>query len=584
MEERPADGESGGRGLPDLSAPGDAPVIDRGTARAESEWPRWYLVAVLGSALILLGSLAWVRYAVGGERATQLFSDGIVALGALGAAAAVTHLARRSTEMRRGWQLLAAGSWLAAIGELTWVGFTVVAGSAPYPGLPDGFYLAAYPFLASGFVLLAVDPRDTRPWVRFTLDGLVVATALLTLGWHYVIQPMLVVESIGAFETWISLAYPVFDIVVASIALVVATNARGRRRLPLLVIAAGIFAWVVGDISFAALEFAGGYVYDELGVFWLLGYLAVALGALHPDADAPADPGRARQFTFNELVFPFAPFLLAMAVVAVVGYRHALDPGDVILACVVVILVVVRQAYVSRDAARLGRDLEASERLLETRNEELLLVNRIVRHDIRNDMAVAHGWAGELEAHVDEEGEPMLERVYRTTGHTIDLTETLRDFVEALEPGQEAALEPTTLRSYLADAIQRCTESYPEATFETGDLPDAPVWANSLLGTVFRNLLNNAVQHSDLDAPSVEITATTTDDVVRVRIADDGPGIPDDRKAELFGRGEKGLDSPGSGVGLYLVDTLVGQYGGDVWIEDNEPRGAVFVVELRRAG
>jgi len=51
----------------------------------------------------------------------------------------------------------------------------------------------------------------------------------------------------------------------------------------------------------------------------------------------------------------------------------------------------------------------------------------------------------------------------------------------------------------------------------------------------------------------------------------------------VFGRGKKGLESPGSGLGLYLVDNLVETYGGRVWIEDNEPKGAIFCVELQRA-
>lgn len=42
----------------------------------------------------------------------------------------------------------------------------------------------------------------------------------------------------------------------------------------------------------------------------------------------------------------------------------------------------------------------------------------------------------------------------------------------------------------------------------------------------------------------------------------------------------KGLDSGGTGIGLYLVNTLVDNYGGDVWIEDNDPKGAVFTVSL----
>ena len=58
------------------------------------------------------------------------------------------------------------------------------------------------------------------------------------------------------------------------------------------------------------------------------------------------------------------------------------------------------------------------------------------------------------------------------------------------------------------------------------------------------------------------------------------PRVPDDQKDAIFGKGERGLDSAGMVIGLYLVDTLVTSYGGTVWVEDNDPEGLVFVVEL----
>jgi signal transduction histidine kinase len=67
---------------------------------------------------------------------------------------------------------------------------------------------------------------------------------------------------------------------------------------------------------------------------------------------------------------------------------------------------------------------------------------------------------------------------------------------------------------------------------------------------------------------------------VAIRIADNGPGVSADQKDTLFGTGERDLESTGSGMGLYLVDTLVTSYGGEVWIEDNDPEGSIFVVEL----
>ncbi|ERH06789.1 MAG: histidine kinase-, DNA gyrase B-, and HSP90-like ATPase [Halonotius sp. J07HN4] len=71
-------------------------------------------------------------------------------------------------------------------------------------------------------------------------------------------------------------------------------------------------------------------------------------------------------------------------------------------------------------------------------------------------------------------------------------------------------------------------------------------------------------------------------DTVTVRVADNGPGVPDDERAEIFGKGETGLDSAGTGLGLYLVKTLVSAYDGSVTVRDNDPEGAVFVVTLSR--
>lgn len=59
---------------------------------------------------------------------------------------------------------------------------------------------------------------------------------------------------------------------------------------------------------------------------------------------------------------------------------------------------------------------------------------------------------------------------------------------------------------------------------------------------------------------------------------------PDDRKEAVFGKGTRGMDSPGTGIGLYLVRTIVEQCDGEVWLEDNEPRGAAFNVKLPLAG
>ncbi len=87
---------------------------------------------------------------------------------------------------------------------------------------------------------------------------------------------------------------------------------------------------------------------------------------------------------------------------------------------------------------------------------------------------------------------------------------------------------------------------------------------------------------------AVDVEAAT--ETVTVHVADNGPGVPDSQKAEIFGRGEMGAKSHGSGIGLYLVNTLVNIYEGEVtvedrgvWLDEPELEGSVFSVTLQRA-
>jgi len=215
------------------------------------------------------------------------------------------------------------------------------------------------------------------------------------------------------------------------------------------------------------------------------------------------------------------------------------------------------------------------------REQELELLNRIVRHDIRNDMMVVLGWAEMLETHVDTEGEEYLQKILASGEHVVELTEIARDYVETVVSNEDLTVEPVPICSVIETELSLREESFPTAEFRLDSpLPEVKVAGNSMLSSVFRNLLNNAVQHNDKDTPLVEVSYEVHDDDVEVRIADNGPGIPDDKKDIVFGKGERGLGSSGTGIGLYLVQTLVTQYGGDIWAEDNEPTGTVFVVKL----
>lgn len=99
------------------------------------------------------------------------------------------------------------------------------------------------------------------------------------------------------------------------------------------------------------------------------------------------------------------------------------------------------------------------------------------------------------------------------------------------------------------------------------------------MGSVVDNLLENAAEHNDADEPRVHVDVDATGETIRLSIADNGPGIPDEMKERILDRRE----SESRSGGLSLVQTLVEGYGGAVRIEDNVPHGSVFIVELPRA-
>ena len=221
------------------------------------------------------------------------------------------------------------------------------------------------------------------------------------------------------------------------------------------------------------------------------------------------------------------------------------------------------------------------ERTLKRQRDNLEVLNQVVRHDVRNALQPVIAYAGVLREYVDDDdGDEIRRKILEAGREAVDITQTAGEVTKVLLRS-ETDRTPIAVRPILEAEVDDMRSSHDRAIIAVEKrLPDAEALADDMLESVFRNLLNNAIVHNDKQLPKVEVSATADDGVVRIRVADNGPGIPDDRKEQIFDEGERSLDSEGTGLGLYLVRTLVDRYGGDVWVEDNDPEGSVFVVEL----
>ncbi|OPY28671.1 MAG: putative diguanylate cyclase [Methanocella sp. PtaU1.Bin125] len=215
----------------------------------------------------------------------------------------------------------------------------------------------------------------------------------------------------------------------------------------------------------------------------------------------------------------------------------------------------------------------------------------LMGHDINNMHQIALGYleiARELQA--NEMQKEFIDRPIEVLQRSARLIRNVRK-LQKLREGAFMA-RPVDLCEVLAE-VRREYGSLPEKAIamDLDGYEHCYVLANELLYDVFANLVSNAIKHTGSHASiSVSLKMAFADGRRQyvVSVEDNGPGIPDGFKREIFNRMLKGTaKAKGMGLGLYLVRTLVNSYGGRVWVEDRVPgdhkKGAKFVVMLPEA-
>lgn len=212
--------------------------------------------------------------------------------------------------------------------------------------------------------------------------------------------------------------------------------------------------------------------------------------------------------------------------------------------------------------------------------DALSFVNSLIRHDLRNDLTVIQARAELLQTQAsstdtESKRDPSV-IIAEKTDEAVTRIETTRGITDTLvgDPG----LEPTDLVPIVTELATRC-EATHDVTVTTDLSERALVAANAGLRSVVDNLLENAVEHNDADDPHVVVTVETDRDTTRMTVSDNGPGLPGGLQQALNNAERTEL----GGRGLTLVQTLIEAYNGTIRVEDNDPRGSRFIVELPQA-
>ncbi len=198
-------------------------------------------------------------------------------------------------------------------------------------------------------------------------------------------------------------------------------------------------------------------------------------------------------------------------------------------------------------------------------NEVLKLLNKTLRHDILNDLTVVRN---SMEMYEELEDKKLLHNAYNSIDDSINLIKKMKR-LESLIPSGDS-LEPYSAREVIEEVMKN-----QQISAEVNG--DCTVIADEVFTSVIDNIITNAINHGQ--ANHINIKIENEGEECWIKIADNGKGIPEKKKEEVFNEGFSG--NGGSGLGLYIVKKTIERYGGEIRIENNKPNGVVVLLKLK---
>ncbi len=207
-----------------------------------------------------------------------------------------------------------------------------------------------------------------------------------------------------------------------------------------------------------------------------------------------------------------------------------------------------------------------------------------INHDLRNMLTSAQIASERMALSGDPTVARALPRLERALDRAITLASNVLTFGKSEEPAPEK--RPVALRGALEAAAEDARLSWAGVRLETDISPDLSVWADAeQLHRILVNLLRNAREAIDADEARKGVGAITAtlrpiadDDILR--LADDGPGLAQRAKDNLFQPFAGSTRPGGAGLGLAIARELAQGHGGDLTLARSGPEGSVFELRL----
>lgn len=212
--------------------------------------------------------------------------------------------------------------------------------------------------------------------------------------------------------------------------------------------------------------------------------------------------------------------------------------------------------------------------------QRLSVTSRVLRHDIRNKLGIILGHTELLaEIHPDNRDIEAIEEAAESLLEIAERAQKLRRIVEEETPS------PVNLTECLTELLEALQEEYPAAQITTAELNEATVHTYPEIREGLGELLENTIEHNGLPEAECEIKVdlsciqSSTGEVARIMIEDNGPGIPEQEQIAFTDKAEPQI-SHSRGTSLWLTRWIVDESAGQLSLDTNDTTGTKIYLSL----
>ncbi|MDT0169679.1 response regulator [Pseudarthrobacter sp. BRE9] len=558
-------------------------------------------------AALVLAGLGIFLAAFRGTPAALVSGDFLILAASLVAGASCARAGARGGPNAKAWTFMAAASFVWAAGMAVYAFYGLLNDHVyPFPSLADALFLGYS--VPAVMALFSFKRRAGTPVVLFraVMDAGVVAGSVLVVSWYTALGPAF--NSVGDPLTRLTgMAYPVVDLVITSLVLVLAMRRQPGERLPWLCFGGGLVVLAVTDSIYVRMTFDGvtGTTGSPLALGWIAAFLLIALAPAAPYVENTG-PDR-KGYTLALELLPYVPLLLAVLLFAG-PHLHELDPFLIVVGTAVLASVLVRQVLIVFENISLtgGLENEVAARTveLEAAREAAMESSRLkseflatMSHEIRTPMNGVVGLTALLlETGLDETQRQYAQGVKGAGESLLALINDILDFSK-LEAGKvDLDIRPFDPRVLVEEVAALLAEPALAKNLELIAYcePDVPARLQGDSGRIRQILLNlasNAVKFTTTGEVSIRVTtqdpgagpgSTAT---IHFEVRDTGIGISAEHQGKLFESFSQADASTtrrygGTGLGLAICRRLTTVMDGAIGLDSAPGQGSTFWFRL----